>query len=172
MRYHDYDDVFFQGRRCQFISVDLHNLADYFGTAIAYYDSDQFPAIQLIWTDRENHYPWEDSFANEFRYKQPLLDRNAYFKFLEPENLEVFTTKQWMQDQSPILNVIHDEDGDWQFLTHENAQEEDIVLVELKHLIEQDLSLNALFDLQYGQAADRKFIGDEWVITELEDDDR
>jgi hypothetical protein len=36
-------------------------------------------------------------FDEEFIYRQPLLDRNADFKFREADNLAVFTTRQWIE---------------------------------------------------------------------------
>jgi hypothetical protein len=76
----NYDD-FFEDSRSEFIKVDQRNLADYFGTAINYYNREDFPAIQLIWTDRNDRLPWEKDFEEEFELKQPLLDRNVDFKF-------------------------------------------------------------------------------------------
>jgi hypothetical protein len=38
-------------------------------------NTDDFPALQFVWTDRNNKFPWETGFA----YRQPLPDRNADF---------------------------------------------------------------------------------------------
>ncbi len=75
-----YEDIF-ENSKAEFINVDSQNLSDYFGTAINYYNTKDFPALQLVWTDRNNKFPWEKDFEEEFVYRQPLLDRNADFKF-------------------------------------------------------------------------------------------
>jgi len=152
---------FFENSNAQFIEVDPENISDYFGYAIEYYGSKYFPAIQFIWTDRQNKFPWETEFEEDLMFKQPLLDRNMNFKFREDKNLGVFTTKQFLDENKPIIRVTHDEDGDWQFLT-ENAALKDAKIVHLGHLIEKDKTLNELFRLDYGESAERNFIGDNW----------
>jgi hypothetical protein len=87
-------------------------IKDYFGYAIWFNQTSNFPALQLVWTDRQNRYPWQDGFEEEFKFIQPLLDRNGTYKFLEEKNLAVFTTRQWLEEKKPILRVIHEEDGD------------------------------------------------------------
>ena len=154
-------DEFVNNAYTMFVSVDRNYLNHYFGTAINYYGSDQFPALQFVWTDRNNKFPWEDNFEEEFKYRQPLLDRNVNFKFREARNLGIFTTRQWLELSKPILRVIHDEDGDWQFLTGDQLPE-DIKLVALEQMTVRDQTLNEVFDLDYGETADREFIGDEW----------
>jgi Domain of unknown function (DUF4262) len=152
---------FLKKGRTQFLNVDTRNLSDYFGTAIDFYGSKDFPAMQFVWTDSNNIFPWEEGFNEELKFKQPLLDRNADFKFREAKNLGVFTTKQWLENNKPILKVIHDSDGDWQFLTDE--QSEDGILVALEQLILQDSTLNEVFDLDYGEAAEREQQGGKWT---------
>ncbi|MEG0359849.1 MAG: DUF4262 domain-containing protein [Anaerorhabdus sp.] len=168
--YQDYYDKFFKNSRAQFLLVDIRNLKDYFYATFNYYQHDNFSALQLVWTDRHDNFPWEEGFEEKFAYDQPLLDRNADFKFREAKNLGVFTTRQWLENNQPILRVVHDHDGDWQFLTCDQELE-DIKLVHFEELISNDLSLNEVFDLEYGQCADRNFIGDNWVISNLKIED-
>ena len=158
---------FFENARTEFISVDKRNLGDYFGTAINYYKDENFPAIQLVWTDRNDKFPWESDFEEEFIYKQPLLDRNVDFKFREEKNLGVFTTRQWLEFDKPILRVVHDFNGDWQFLTGDQVFE-DAKLVCLEEMIKKDKTLNRVFDLEYGESADRELIGGLWTRTQNE----
>ena len=163
---------FFENSKAEFLKVDSRNLSDYFGTAIDFYDTKDFPTLQLVWTDRNNKFPWESDFEEEFIYRQPLLDRNADFKFREVKNLATFTTRQWIEQQKPILRVIHDKDGDWQFLTGDQMPD-DIKLVALEQLILKDNTLNEVFDLEYDEEAEREFIGGQWTRNkfEYEDDD-
>jgi hypothetical protein len=160
----------FKNSRATFLEVDKRNIPDYFGAGLNYYEKEEFNALQLIWTDRNDKFPWEENFEEEFLYKQPLLDRNAEFKFNEPKNLTTFTTRQWLEEQKPILRVVHDNDGDWQFLTGDQM-EEDIKIVALSELIKRDKTLNEVFDLDYGEEADRDFIGGQWTRNKIEYDD-
>ncbi|WP_213278937.1 DUF4262 domain-containing protein [Chryseobacterium indologenes] len=167
--YSNYHNIF-KDSRAEFIPVDKRYIADYFGAALNYYDKTEFPAVQLVWTDRNNKFPWEENFEEKFLYDQPLLDRNADFKFREAKNLRIFTTRQWLELDQPILRVVHDTDGDWQFLTGDQMPE-DIRLVALEEMIISDSTLNEAFDLDYGYSMDRNFIGDEWIRTKSEEED-
>lgn len=160
----------FKDSRVALINVDKRNIDDYFGSALKYYGDKSFNALQVVWTDRNDKLPWEDNFEEEFLYKQPLLDRNADFKFYEPKNLTTFTTRQWLDEKKPILQVIHDFDGDWQFLTGDQLPE-DIKIVALEQLIKWDKTLNEVFDLEYGEEAERECIGGQWTRSNVELDD-
>jgi hypothetical protein len=164
-----YNEIF-ENSSAKFLKVDSRSLSDYFGTAINYYDTNDFPALQLVWTDRNDKFPWEENFEEEFLYKQPLLDRNADFKFREAKRLATFTTRQWIEQQKPILRVVHDNDGDWQFLTGDQMPD-DIKIVALEELILRDKTLNEVFDLGYGEGAEREFIGGQWTRNKVEYDD-
>lgn len=166
-----YDNIF-ENSKTEFLNVDKRNLGDYFGTAIDFYNSKDFQALQLVWTDRNDKFPWEKGFEEDFIYKQPLLDRNADFKFREPKNLGIFTTRQWLELDKPILRVVHDTDGDWQFLTGDQLPE-DVKLVALEQMLIKDRTLNEVFDLDYGEEAEREFVGGEWItnIVEYEDEE-
>lgn len=160
-----YTDLF-KNSDAQFVPVDPKSIRDYFGYAIWFNNTADFPALQLIWTDRNNKFPWADNYEEEFVYRQPLLDRNANFKFREAKNLAIFTTKQWIKG-APILRVVHHEDGDWQFLTGDQMPE-DISVVCLEEILLRDLTLNDVFDLDYGMYAERTDIGAKWERGETD----
>lgn len=164
----EYDNIF-ENSRAKFLQIDKRNIEDYFGVAIKYFETTEINGLQLVWTDRNNKFPWEDGFEEEFKFKQPLLDRNATFKFREEKNLGIFTTRQWLEDNQPILRVVHEEDGDWQFLTKE-IDFENGKLVALEQMILRDKTLNELFDLEYGEEAERDFIGDKWKRNKFENE--
>lgn len=164
-----YND-FFESGRTQFLQVDNRNIADYFGQAINLYNTEGFPALQLVWTDRNGKYPWEKDYEEEFEFRQPLLDRNADFKFREAKNLGIFTTRQWLELKRPILRVVHDHDGDWQFLTGDQMPE-DARLVALEQMTIRDKTLNEVFNLDYGEAAEREFIGGAWTRSKTEEEE-
>ncbi|MCD2425514.1 DUF4262 domain-containing protein [Niabella pedocola] len=163
----DYDNIF-RDSRAAFLRVDERNVDHYFRTAINFYGGAEFPALQLVWTDRNDRFPWEENFEETFLYDQPLLDRNADFKFREEKNLAVFTTRQWLELKEAVLRVVHDTDGDWQFLTGDQTPE-DIRLVALEEIVTSDKTLNEIFDLDYGHSAERAFPGDEWVWSKMDD---
>jgi hypothetical protein len=164
-----YSEIF-KDSRATFLEVDKKNIPDYFGAGLNYYGNEKFNAFQLIWTDRNDKFPWEEYFEEEFLYKQPLLDRNTDFKFNEPKNLTTFTTRQWLEDHKPILRVVHDNDGDWQFLTGDQMPE-DIKIVALEELIKRDDTLNEVFDLEYGEEAERDVVGGQWKRNKIEYED-
>lgn len=161
----EYENIF-KDSKAGFLKVDKRNIPDYFGAAINYYGNEDFECLQLIWTDRNNKFPWEKGFEIEFEYLQPLLDRNAEFQFRESTNLGVFTTKQMVEENHPIVRVVHEKDGDWQFLTEE-IDFEDAKLVALGQVVQRDLTLNEVFDLEYGEEAVRNYIGDKWERKKL-----
>ena len=160
----NYDD-FFDDNNIQFIEVDKDSISDYFGYAIEYYGSKYFPAIQFVWTDNQNKFPWESDYEIDLIHKQPLLDRNMKFKFREDKNLGVFTTKQFLEHNKPIVRVSHNDDGDWQFLTEE-AELTDAKIVHLEFMTNKDETLNEVFQLEYGQTAVRDSIGGNWKLEE------
>jgi len=154
----------------QFLSVDPRNTGDYFGIALKYYKSENIPAMQLVWPDNANRFPWELNFQEGLIYKQPLLDRNVDFKFREAKNLGIFTSRQWLELDKPILHVVHNSDGDWQFLTGDELSEEDIRLVCLDDVLQRDATLNEVFNLDYGEQAERTHLGGKWERSEAEEE--
>ncbi|MFA6152221.1 MAG: DUF4262 domain-containing protein [Chitinophagaceae bacterium] len=155
-----YNDFFENGNTC-FIPVDERNFRDYINYATELNGALAFPAFELIWTDKNLKFPWEDNFDTELKFKQPLLDRNADFKFFEERSLTVFTSKQFIGGET-ILKVVHDEEGEWQFLTGGEISMDDAAMVSLEQLVLKDPTINDLFDLDYGQEAERKSINDQW----------
>lgn len=156
----EYDEFFEQGT-AMILDVDERNLGDYFGYGL-WYNGGAFPAMQIVWKDRNGKFPWEDGFEEEFIYRQPLLDRNFDFKFREAKNLGVFTTRQHLELDKPILTVLHDEEGDWQFLTNDQ-EEEDARVIYLEDIIKRDATLNELFNLGYGEYAERGSLDQQWI---------
>lgn len=152
----------------QFIEVEKEHYQDYLGFAGWYNDdSFDFPAFQIVWTDKDGHFPWEDVFNENLKFKQPILDRNTEFKFLEERNLGVFTTHDVLKG-APILYVYHNEDGDWQFHSSDEPDLNDAKLVCLEQLVKMDDSLNTIYYLNYGESASRLSIEDDWQIYESE----
>jgi Domain of unknown function (DUF4262) len=68
----DYDDIL-EGYSCTFRPVPRRRYEEYLGSARWYYESDDFPALQLIWPDREHRYPWATPAEAWIRTAQPVL---------------------------------------------------------------------------------------------------
>lgn len=157
---------FLEGYDIQFLPVDKEHYADYFGYAGWFYErSWSFPALQLVWPDKQHLFPWENGFNPNWKFKQPLLDRNTDFKFYEERNLGVYTTRQALEGD-PILYVYHNEDGNWQFHTSLAPDLADAKLVCLEEITKLDPSLNDIYHLQYGWRAWRDSPQDEWQYAE------
>jgi len=86
--------------------------------------------------------------------------------FEEPRNTAVITTKQIMQGGAPILSVIHDRDGEWQFLDGGDVMEDDTVVVGLGNLLSRDPGLRLLADLPCGWIAWRESRNMPWQRKE------
>ncbi|OOQ58445.1 DUF4262 domain-containing protein [Mucilaginibacter pedocola] len=155
-------DGFLEGHNVQLLPVDKAFYAEHFGYARWYYGNYiDFPALQIVYPDLQGNFPWEENFNPEWKFRQPLLDRNIDFKFYEERNVGVFTTIQVLNG-APILNVYHNEDGAWQFHTNDTLDIADAKLVALETITKLDPSVNNVFDLEYGWQAFRNSIEDDW----------
>lgn len=83
----------------------------------------------------------------------------------------VITTRSVLEGNFPVLLVVCDEDGDWQFLDNlHDAHVDDACLVCLHHVLEHDPSLKAaVSDLAVSRAATRPALGEEWVVEDYAD---
>jgi hypothetical protein len=80
----------------------------------------------------------------------------------------VFTTRYVIKEQSPIVCVLHDEDGDWQFLGREgNLTEDDAMVVSLDEMIQFDRTLSEVVDLPVGKQALRTNKGEPWHVYDM-----
>ena len=133
-----------------------------------FYDGDDFPALQLVWPDKENKWPWEIDFNHSWIWHQPLLEHwpdektKSHWVFDEPRNLGVFTITRVLHENHPILLVCHDDDGDWQFLCGATDAPEQCKLIYLKDIVELDPSVNEVADLPLDWRAWRENVDAEW----------
>jgi len=157
---------FLEGYDIQFLQVSDEYYPQYFGYGGWFYDMTfDFPVLQLVWPDKEHRFPWEEGFNPDWKFRQPLLDRDTDFWFYEERNLGVYTTKQAFEGE-PILYVYHNNDGDWQFHTSLEPHIEDARLVCLEEITTLDSSTNELYRLQYGWRAWRESDQAEWQFEE------
>lgn len=85
------------------------------------------------------------------------------------ENLAVLTTKFVLEDNSPIVSVFKDEEGDWQFFgKEEGISEEDARVVSLEEILEIDKSIKDILSIDNRSHAWRDEIGTDWNIENYE----
>ncbi len=156
---HEYDS-FLEGYNVQFLTVDKAFYENYFGYCIWYKGGNDFPAVQLIWPDKQQKFPWDEDFNPDWKFKQPLLDRNVDFKFYEEKNTTVFVTKNVLEG-APILYVYHDKDGEWQFHSESSTDIKDARIIAFSQITKIDSSVNDLFGLELGWCAWRLSIGED-----------
>ncbi len=82
----------------------------------------------------------------------------------EKPNKACLTTKYVMYDDSPIISVYYDDDGDWQFLGKEEVGEEDAFVLSIEQILEHDPTLKDLPNLNIGQSAYRDNFNSPWCI--------
>ncbi|MFM9988585.1 hypothetical protein [Flavobacterium sp.] len=77
----------------------------------------------------------------------------------------VITTKYVLIEKKNIIRVIHDSDGDWQFLTNDNVVESDALVVSLQQILEYDESISELLSLPRNKIAIRENKNSKWIIN-------
>lgn len=83
-------------------------------------------------------------------------------------NIYVFTTRFVLKELSPIVYVMHESDGDWQFLGKEDGlKEEDAMIISLAEMLKHDPTLITILDLPKGKEATRHDLGKEWIIKTI-----
>jgi hypothetical protein len=85
------------------------------------------------------------------------------FPFVESPELGVYSTRSVMNGETPILLVVHDHEGDWQFLDGSGFEAEKGVLLHLSHIVEGHPEIHELRDLPRGWAAERGSADEPWT---------
>lgn len=93
-----------------------------------------------------------------------FLKKNA-FPFRDKPNTAVFTCVHVLERERPILHVIHDGDGDWQFLCGAPHSVEEGRIIALEEAYDLDPSVGKLAKLNYGHSADRTDVNGDWIIN-------
>ena len=169
---------------CEFRAVEKRWLLQLMGYAIWFYGDDNFPAMQCIYPDLKNRFPWERGFDSSWRNRQPHLFQSSQstnverdfwaindpesslfnWKFPVPPNTGVFTTKRIVNGEEPVLEVHHDaEDESWQFHGAGESSAKTIAHVCFHHIIDKDATIVELADLPAGWRAKREGPSARWV---------
>jgi hypothetical protein len=84
--------------------------------------------------------------------------------FDQPRNCAVFTTREVMESEEPILLVSHDvEDHAWQFIGSTHGNLDNAKIIALQEAVELDPTVLELSDLPVGWQAVRQTRDDAWV---------
>lgn len=84
--------------------------------------------------------------------------------FQEDSSTSVFTTRQVMIGNSPIVYVVHDEEGDWQFFgADENVQDTDVMIVSLQQVVQHDPTVLEIANLPKSTVATREDANAPWM---------
>lgn len=80
----------------------------------------------------------------------------------------VITTKYILIERKDITQVIHDSDDDWQFLSSDDVNESDALVVSIEQIIDYDNSIKELLNLPRNRIALRSNKNNSWIINSLE----
>jgi hypothetical protein len=58
--------------------VAKRHYPNFLGWSRWFYGGDDFPCLQIVWSDRQGHFPWEPGFAAEFAGGQPDLTESGW----------------------------------------------------------------------------------------------
>lgn len=71
-----YEDII-EDYACCMLEVSKEHYEGWMGTAIGYYQSEDFPVLQCVYPTVDNIYPWEESWPEELADLQPVLGETA-----------------------------------------------------------------------------------------------
>jgi hypothetical protein len=91
-----------------------------------------------------------------------LVQATTYDQGVSAEPSNAYLTAAVHHSELPILLVIHEENGDWQFLDGGYVNDVDAVVVHVEHVFEEHPDLRLLADLPEGWAAERDAVAGEW----------
>jgi len=169
---------------CEFKRIEQRWLSQVMGFATWFNGNEEFPVFQIVYPDLENRFPWEESFDQTWRDRQPLLfphsplspaDKDFWaandpasslynWKFSDPPHTRIFTTKRVISGEDPVTRVFHDaDDGAWQFHGPQKSNKEDVAIVCFHHIVDKDSTINQLADLEVGWCAWRENTSSAWI---------
>ena len=148
-------------------------------------DVNNFPCVQAIWPDKEGRYPWEPEYGHG---TQPLLFEEdlvparmmhytsdselskAEWPFECDPHTRTFVSRCVVEDSAPIVQVVHDHDGDWQFLGPvEDADADGCEILCFHCVVERDPTVRLLAGMRRGVRARRQTPLDKWEWEEVEE---
>lgn len=176
-----------QNVECELRTADPFWVQELMHIARWLYGTWDFPVLQCVHPDLENHFPWEPDYDARFRGRQPLLYTGADWTPVEQRLLNAWQHPDdgpaWMfpvsrftgvetsalvrDGKEPVVYVSHDEDGRWQFHGTSDSGQQVAVAVCFHHLTDQDCSLHELAGLPPGWCAWRETPDQSWAREPL-----
>jgi hypothetical protein len=172
------DDVLEDERLVGFRAVDESWYGPMFGYATWFGRRPPLPIAQVVWADTKGRFPWDAEVDEGYRLRQPSLwipisehPQGRWsgalieepWSFPDPPDTAAFTSKRIAFDDHPVLVVVHNADGAWQFLDGQDVTSDDVVLVHLAHVVGANEGVVEVADLPYGWEAERATEGSPWV---------
>lgn len=176
-------DWVLDGYKCWSREVQKVWYRDLFGWAIWFYGGTDFPVVQCLWPAKDGTYPWQEESG--FFVPQPLLYESDLLSarmlhYVENRQLEatewpfaadphqrVFVSRCIVEENAPIVRVVHERAGDWQFIGPVADPNEDGCKLSCFHcVVEKDASVRRLARLLPGWQATRETTRDEWTFGE------
>jgi len=154
-----------EGMALGFVNFGKRYIREYLGCARWFYKPADFPVLQMVWPDGAGKFPWDDKFNGQLFEHQLLLceDVTKCWPFHDARNTVAFVHAAIFKSKEPIIHVVHEKDGDWQFLdgisTNANRN---AMIVALSEVVKRDPSVLELADLPRGWSATRKELGSPW----------
>lgn len=71
-------DSIFENSGAVFLPVAERHFKEHLGWSRWFYRGNAFQCVQLVWTDREGHFPWQAGYSAEFLDAQPDLTEGAW----------------------------------------------------------------------------------------------
>lgn len=85
--------------------------------------------------------------------------------YTENLKLEVATTSYVMEKNSPIVYVSHDDEGNWTFLSADDVEVSDAMLVTLEDIVVFDPTVVRVLTMPLSHEAYRKDKNSDWIIV-------
>ena len=82
-------------------------------------------------------------------------------------NIAVITSTYVLEKKSPILEVIHNFDGIWEFYSNDPLDKDDYRVISLDEIIGFDITLYPLINMDRGYYAVRDNITYPWIISKI-----
>jgi hypothetical protein len=159
---------------------------DLFGWAIWFYGGAEFPVVQCLWPSKDGTYPWQEN--SSFFTTQPLLFESdlisarmmhyvddqklteTEWPFAEDPHKGVFVSRCVVEDNAPIMRVVHDREGDWQFIGPVDDPSVDGCKLSCFHcVVEKDHSIRLLARLLPGWQGSRNASAGDWSLGPQEE---
>lgn len=177
-----FDDVLAEDRPLTFRPAHDSWYKPLFGYATWFGRRPPLPVAQVVWADVDGRFPWDAGVDDAYRFRQPSLWIPAAehpqgrwsgtliegdWPFPDPPDTAAFTTKRIAFERHPVLYVVHDSDGDWQFLDRLDVTAEDAALVHLTHVVGANAGVVEIADLPRGWEAFRETESGPWTRRQM-----